>query len=75
MHGLYACVLQLSYAIGLSHPLAISVFHYGTTDRSEEELLEIVQKNFDLRLGAIIRFVCYYYLLKGIIFLMLSLAV
>uniref|UniRef100_A0A8C3GGQ9 methionine adenosyltransferase n=1 Tax=Cairina moschata TaxID=8855 RepID=A0A8C3GGQ9_CAIMO len=50
------CLPQLSYAIGLSHPLAISVFHYGTSDRSEEELLEIVQKNFDLRLGAIIRF-------------------
>ncbi|XP_004949391.1 S-adenosylmethionine synthase isoform X2 [Gallus gallus] len=48
-------LIQLSYAIGLSHPLAISVFHYGTSDRSEEELLEIVQKNFDLRLGAIIR--------------------
>ncbi|XP_074850664.1 S-adenosylmethionine synthase-like isoform X3 [Carettochelys insculpta] len=46
---------KLSYAIGLSHPLAISVFHYGTSERSEEELLEIVQKNFDLRLGAIIR--------------------
>ncbi|XP_026519118.1 S-adenosylmethionine synthase-like [Terrapene carolina triunguis] len=48
-------LIQLSYAIGLSHPLAISVFHYGTSDRSEEELLEIVQKNFDLRLGVIIR--------------------
>ncbi|XP_019372696.1 PREDICTED: S-adenosylmethionine synthase-like isoform X2 [Gavialis gangeticus] len=46
---------KLSYAIGLSHPLAISVFHYGTSDRSEEELLDIVQKNFDLRLGVIIR--------------------
>ncbi|CAM2114743.1 unnamed protein product [Caretta caretta] len=46
---------QLSYCIGLSHPLAISVFHYGTSDTSEEELLEIVQKNFDLRLGVIIR--------------------
>ncbi|XP_027508853.1 S-adenosylmethionine synthase-like isoform X2 [Corapipo altera] len=48
-------LIQLSYAIGLSCPLAISVFHYGTSDRSEEELLEIVQKNFDLRLAAIIR--------------------
>uniref|UniRef100_A0A8C3DXA5 S-adenosylmethionine synthase n=1 Tax=Corvus moneduloides TaxID=1196302 RepID=A0A8C3DXA5_CORMO len=48
-------LIQLPYAIGLSHPLAISVFHYGTSDRSEEELLEIVQKNFDLCLGAIIR--------------------
>lgn len=37
----------------------ILVFHYGMSDRSEEELLEIVQKNFDPHLGAIIRFVCY----------------
>uniref|UniRef100_A0A452HKB1 S-adenosylmethionine synthase n=1 Tax=Gopherus agassizii TaxID=38772 RepID=A0A452HKB1_9SAUR len=48
-------LIQLSYAIGLSHPLAISMFHYGTSDRSEEELLEIVQKNLDLCLGVIIR--------------------
>ncbi|XP_042303617.1 S-adenosylmethionine synthase-like [Sceloporus undulatus] len=48
-------LVQLSYAIGLSHPLAISVFHYGTSDRSEDELLDIIQKNFDLRLGPIIR--------------------
>lgn len=52
----FALSLQLSYAIGLSHPLAISVFHYGTSDRSEDELLEIIEKNFDLRLGPIIRF-------------------
>ncbi|KAF1632047.1 S-adenosylmethionine synthase isoform type-2, partial [Eudyptes chrysocome] len=48
-------LIQLSHAIGLSHPLVISVFHYRTSDRSEEELLEIVQKNFDLRLGAMIK--------------------
>lgn len=62
-------VLQLSYAIGLSHPLAISVFHYGTSDRSEEELLDIVQKNFDLRLGIIIRFVfCWNNIPEGMAF-------
>uniref|UniRef100_A0A8D2KRQ3 S-adenosylmethionine synthase n=1 Tax=Varanus komodoensis TaxID=61221 RepID=A0A8D2KRQ3_VARKO len=48
-------LVQLSYSIGLSHPLAISVFHYGTSDRSEDELLDIIQKNFDLRVGSIIR--------------------
>ncbi|XP_043915606.1 S-adenosylmethionine synthase-like isoform X3 [Protopterus annectens] len=46
---------QLSYAIGLSYPLSISVFHYGTSHLEEEELLEIVKKNFDLRPGIIVR--------------------
>ncbi|KAL2294685.1 hypothetical protein Nmel_008428, partial [Mimus melanotis] len=38
----------------VSHSLVILVFHCGTSDTSEEELLEIVQKSFDLYLGAII---------------------
>uniref|UniRef100_A0A8C3NVC2 Methionine adenosyltransferase n=1 Tax=Cyanoderma ruficeps TaxID=181631 RepID=A0A8C3NVC2_9PASS len=38
----------------VSHRLGILVFHNGTSDRSEEQLLEIVQKNSDLCLGAII---------------------
>ncbi|XP_043915604.1 S-adenosylmethionine synthase-like isoform X1 [Protopterus annectens] len=48
-------LIQLSYAIGLSYPLSISVFHYGTSHLEEEELLEIVKKNFDLRPGIIVR--------------------
>ncbi|KAK2510506.1 hypothetical protein Q9966_013619 [Columba livia] len=46
---------QVSYAIGVSHPLSISIFHYGTSQKSERELLEIVKKNFDLRPGVIVR--------------------
>lgn len=46
---------QVSYAIGVAHPLSISIFHYGTSQRSEKELLEIVKKNFDLRPGVIVR--------------------
>lgn len=49
------CPLQVSYAIGVSHPLSISIFHYGTSQKSERELLEIVKKNFDLRPGVIVR--------------------
>ncbi|KAL6089549.1 hypothetical protein STEG23_000430, partial [Scotinomys teguina] len=45
---------QVSYAIGVSHPLSISIFHYGTSQKSERELLEIVKKNFDLRPGVIV---------------------
>lgn len=48
-------LVQISYAIGISHPLSISVFHYGTSSRDEDELLQIVQKNFDLRPGVIVK--------------------
>ncbi|NXY91439.1 METK2 synthase, partial [Alcedo cyanopectus] len=48
-------LVQVSYAIGVSHPLSISIFHYGTSQKSERELLEIVKKNFDLRPGVIVR--------------------
>ena len=43
----------------MSYPLSISVFHYGTSDRDEDELLEIVQKNFDLRPGVIVKYVSF----------------
>ncbi|XP_066567601.1 methionine adenosyltransferase II, alpha-like [Amia ocellicauda] len=48
-------LVQISYAISVSHPLSISVFHYGTSSRDEDELLDIVQRNFDLRPGIIVR--------------------
>uniref|UniRef100_A0A8C9X8K3 S-adenosylmethionine synthase n=1 Tax=Sander lucioperca TaxID=283035 RepID=A0A8C9X8K3_SANLU len=48
-------LVQISYAIGVSHPLSISVFHYGSSNRDEDELLQIVQKNFDLRPGVIVK--------------------
>lgn len=46
----------MSYAIGVAEPLSITVFDYGTSDRSPEELLAVVHKNFDLRPGKIVRF-------------------
>ncbi|NP_001171734.1 methionine adenosyltransferase, alpha [Saccoglossus kowalevskii] len=48
-------LVQVAYAIGIAEPLSISVFHYGTSDRSEAELLKIVKDNFDLRPGIIVR--------------------
>ncbi|CAM9111958.1 unnamed protein product, partial [Lampetra fluviatilis] len=48
-------LVQVAYAIGVSHPLSISIFHYGTSQRSELELLQIVNANFDLRPGVIVR--------------------
>jgi S-adenosylmethionine synthetase len=49
------CLIQLSYAIGVAHPLSINVNTYGTGARSEEELVKIVEANFDFRPGAIIK--------------------
>lgn len=49
------CVLQVSYAIGVAQPLSISLFTYGSSQKSESELLRIVNKNFDLRPGVIVR--------------------
>ncbi|XP_076141169.1 S-adenosylmethionine synthase [Alosa pseudoharengus] len=48
-------LVQVSYAIGVAHPLSISVFTYGSSQKSEQELLKIVNKNFDLRPGVIVR--------------------
>merc|ERR1712076_147138 len=44
------CLVQVSYAIGVSHPLSIFVDSYGTSEQySNKQLTEIVIKNFDLR--------------------------
>ena len=49
------CLIQLSYAIGVAEPLSVNVNTYGTGAKSEEELVNIVKKNFDLRPGCIER--------------------
>lgn len=49
------CELQLAYAIGVAHPLAINVQSFGTGTVSDARLAEIVEEAFDLRPGAIIR--------------------
>ncbi|NXO67102.1 METK1 synthase, partial [Phainopepla nitens] len=48
-------LVQVSYAIGVAHPLSISLFTYGTSQKTEKELLDIVHRNFDLRPGVIVR--------------------
>ena len=47
--------IQLAYAIGVAKPVSIEIDTFGTGKVSEEKLVEIVQKVFDLRPGAIIR--------------------
>jgi S-adenosylmethionine synthetase len=50
-------LVQLSYAIGVAHPLSVCVDTYGTAKdgRSDAEITAIVLKNFDLRAGAIVQ--------------------
>lgn len=47
--------IQLAYAIGVAKPVSILVDSFGTGLVSDEILAEIVQENFDLRPGAIIK--------------------
>ena len=49
------CEVQVAYAIGVSKPLSINVETFGTSKLSNAELVEIINNNFDLRPGAIIR--------------------
>jgi len=48
--------IQVSYVIGVAHPLSISIETFGTGKVSNEVLLGLVNKHFDLRPGAIIRY-------------------
>ncbi|MFC1906621.1 methionine adenosyltransferase [Chloroflexota bacterium] len=47
--------IQISYVIGVAHPLSISVETFGTGKVSSEVLVDLVRKHFDLRPEAIIR--------------------
>ena len=48
--------IQVSYVIGVAHPLSISIETFGTGKVGNEVLLGLVKKHFDLRPGAIIRY-------------------
>lgn len=48
-------LLQVSYAIGVAEPISITLFDYGTSKKTQKELLAIVKKNFDLRPGKIVK--------------------
>jgi S-adenosylmethionine synthetase len=47
--------VQLSYAIGVSRPLSISVETFGSGKLADEVILKLIDEQFDLRPGAIIR--------------------
>ena len=47
--------LHVSYAIGIARPTSVSVETFGTNKVSDETILALIEKHFDLRPGAIIR--------------------
>lgn len=49
------CELQLGYAIGVAEPVSILVDTFGTGVISDDEISDIVRKEFDLRPAAIIK--------------------
>ncbi|HIX16248.1 MAG TPA: methionine adenosyltransferase [Candidatus Hungatella pullicola] len=49
------CEIQLSYAIGVAHPTSVAVDTFGTGKLKDEELMEIIRENFDLRPAGIIK--------------------
>ena len=40
--------IQISYGIGLTKPISINVETFGTSNLSEQQIIEIIEKNFDL---------------------------
>ena len=48
------CEIQIAYAIGRAHPLAVNVDTYGTGVLSDDELRAVILKVFDFRPAAII---------------------
>lgn len=49
------CEVELGYAIGVAEPVSVMVDTFGTGVISDDEISELVRKNFDLRPAAIIK--------------------
>jgi S-adenosylmethionine synthetase len=48
--------VQVAYAIGVAHPLSLSVETFGTGKVPDKVILELIKKHFDFRPEAIIRY-------------------
>ena len=51
----HKCQLELSYAIGKANPLSVTIDTFGTSKYSDDELLDIINKNFDFSVSNIIK--------------------
>ncbi|MBE3102022.1 MAG: methionine adenosyltransferase [Firmicutes bacterium] len=49
------CEIELAYAIGVAKPVSVLVDTYGTNKVAEDLIVELIDKNFDLRPAAIIK--------------------
>jgi len=49
------CEVQVSYAIGVARPVSVFIETFGTAKVSEDSLLELVEKHFELRPAGIIQ--------------------
>ena len=47
--------VQVSYAIGVAHPISVSIETFETGKVKDEVIVDLVNKHFDLRPGAIIK--------------------
>lgn len=47
--------LQVSYAIGVAHPLSLAIETFGTNHIPEDQIEALIHKHFDMRPAAIIR--------------------
>lgn len=48
------CEVQIAYAIGVSRPVSLMVHTYGTGKISDEKIVQLIEKHFDLRPRGII---------------------
>jgi S-adenosylmethionine synthetase len=46
--------IQIAYAIGISHPLSVSIETFGTSQVEDDIILKLIKNHFDLRPAAII---------------------
>jgi len=49
------CEIQIAYAIGVAHPVSVSVETFGTGKVTDEKIIELINANFDLRPAGIIK--------------------
>ena len=49
------CEVELGYAIGVAEPVSVMVDTFGTGKISDDDIAELIKKNFDLRPAAIIK--------------------
>ena len=50
------CEIQVSYAIGMKEPLSIYINTFETGRKSDEELVELIKRNFDLTPNGMIKY-------------------